>query len=342
MLNLDAFLALLRTHDPFLKHHGLALAHWAKQTRAALKRQQGAKAEETLRDAIAHYVQESGDPHLSLQIEELSVQGDAPAKLAYERLLGHSVVEQLKLLRAFLASDKTPLMKPVQVLHRRMLLGRLDQHTAYLALATMGGFDDLDESASAEQHRLAAAAALEEALALLDSEETTGLILDLRYNQGGFDAVSLELAGRFAARKTLAYQREIRGNASSAHHQSFWIEPSRARQFLKPVALLISPGTVSAGESAALALAQLPNVRTFGCAATQGAFSDAIPKSLPNGWQLTVSMEMVRDPQGKTLERNGVVPEHPVPCPQPNAPEAGLMIDLNAARDWLIKETARD
>ena len=66
--------------------------------------------------------------------------------------------------------------------------------------------------------------------------------------------------------------------------------------------------TVSAGEAFALYMRALPNVVHVG-GTTRGAFSDMIEKPLPNGWTLTLSAEVYRDPQGRSYEVRGLPPQ---------------------------------
>jgi C-terminal processing protease CtpA/Prc len=42
---------------------------------------------------------------------------------------------------------------------------------------------------------------------------------------------------------------------------------------------------------------------------TQGVLSDATEKALPNGWVLSMSTEIYRDPQGRNYEGIGLTPQ---------------------------------
>lgn len=358
--NLTSFAALLRQHDPFVAQHGLALDAWQKETQVQLeqalaKKISARKVEAMLAKAIAHYVAESGDPHFGFQSNSVqsntfqrnsvAAKGESSKVKHYETQLGQGLIAQRKFLRPFLSGNDSPFSSKVEAVGGRALIGRVSPQIGYLALATMGGFDGMEESAGTLAHQRAAAELFDSLLRQLDTSETTGLILDLRYNQGGYDAVSFELASRFAASRTLAYTREM----VSGYTQAIWLQPSNRKRFDKALAVLISPGTVSAGETAALALAQLPNVKLFGCGATQGAFSDAIPKTLPNGWQLTLSMELVRDPLGQSQERTGVSPDQQLDCRSAQNPAAQkrdsenqaaetVMQDIVSATAWLAEQ----
>jgi C-terminal processing protease CtpA/Prc len=78
-------------------------------------------------------------------------------------------------------------------------------------------------------------------------------------------------------------------------------------RFEQPVAVSVGPNCVSAAESLALVLKDMPRVRLFG-ANTRGALSDAIPKTLPNGWRYTLSVENHFTREGQSVEAVGVAP----------------------------------
>ena len=94
---------------------------------------------------------------------------------------------------------------------------------------------------------------------------------------------------------------------ASSRSRSTSSRPNR-RAFLGPVYLLTSDVTLSAGEVFALYMRALPNVIQVG-GNTRGAFSDMIEKPLPNGWTLSLSAEVYRDPQGQSYEAQGLPPQ---------------------------------
>jgi carboxyl-terminal processing protease len=168
----------------------------------------------------------------------------------------------------------------------------------------MGGYQEkLDESAGADAHARAAEPVLDSLFEAFKSRK--GLIIDLRFNQGGFDSVGLAWAARVANQTTVAYRKR----AGNAELTTVSVTPSTRVGFRGPVVVLIGPYTVSAGETAAQALKVLSNVSTLG-QSTQGALSDAIPKALPNGWRFTLSIEHFVAPTGEPLELVGIKPTH--------------------------------
>ena len=66
--------------------------------------------------------------------------------------------------------------------------------------------------------------------------------------------------------------------------------------------------TVSAGETLALAMRTLPQLSTVGDT-TQGAFSNAITRELPNGWLYSLSIGDWRAADGTSYEGIGLPPD---------------------------------
>ena len=187
------------------------------------------------------------------------------------------------------------------VANRRILWGRIGD-VGYLNVLTMGAFAEGGDAAE----RAALDAALNEAMAGFGGARA--VIVDVSNNRGGYDWVSLRIAGRFAAGPHPAFSKQPRGDAP----QEFAVEPSPSASFTGPVALVTSDVTVSAGEVFTLAMRALPNVAHWGTT-TRGALSDQLAKPLPNGWELTLAAETYRDPSGFAPEGIGIAPQHPWP-----------------------------
>jgi hypothetical protein len=232
-------------------------------------------------------------------------------------------------LRDYLQSAETPLTTPMQFAgNRRVLYGRIGD-IGYIAVLAMGGWaEGQTEDTPAAQHAEIAAGAVDQVLSELG--DVRGMVIDLRANSGGFDTVSFEIASRFADTQRLAFTRQARRDASPRY--DIMLAPSQRQRFTGPVAVLIGPNTVSAGESAALAFAALPHARLFG-QPTRGILSDAIPKTLPNGWTFTLSVETLRTPDGEIVEARGVQPDVVVAAPASADPSA--LWSVEPALAWL-------
>lgn len=130
---------------------------------------------------------------------------------------------------------------------------------------------------------------------------------DLSNNRGGYDTIGRAIASRFAGDRRLAYTRGPAGSPQTAP-QAVYVEPSVGIRYTGPVYVLTSDITVSAGETGVLLLKALPNVVVVGTA-TRGALSDQIVKPLGEGWEVTLSAEIYRDPDGVVPEGKGIAPD---------------------------------
>lgn len=143
--------------------------------------------------------------------------------------------------------------------------------------------------------------------ALNELRGTKGIILDLRFNDGGFDAVSLELLKHFVAAKTLVFNKQAWIGKGLTAKQEIFVEPAEVT-YKKPVVLLTSNHTASAAETFTLGTMAFKNFIRIGHK-TQGIFSDALPKQLPNGWEFTLSNEIFTSASGRNLENIGISPD---------------------------------
>lgn len=181
----------------------------------------------------------------------------------------------------------------------RVVWGRLPGGVGYLAVTAMGGYGDSDEA-----NRAAAGGAVDQALAEL--QDTRSLVFDIAHNLGGLDVVSAEIAARFADRERLAYRKHPYANPR-VQPQPLRVAPAGQSRYLKPVYLLTSEFTCSAGETFTMMMRALPQVTQVG-QPTQGIFSDGLAKFLPNGWTLSLSNEVYRDASGESYEARGLPP----------------------------------
>ncbi|MDO6707572.1 S41 family peptidase [Photobacterium sp. 1_MG-2023] len=160
--------------------------------------------------------------------------------------------------------------------------------------------------------------------------ETEQLIIDVRDNEGGYDLQALELIKRFLKDEQLVW------DISTAFEGKLWpsnlvyAKPERDRRYQGDVILLTSNGTFSAGETFALAMAALPQVRILG-EATGGATSDTFLRMLPNGWLYEMSNEYYQNSDSVNAEVTGVLPDIDVHPYERSSREAGLDSALEKA-----------
>lgn len=185
--------------------------------------------------------------------------------------------------------------------------GVLPNQVGYLTVRQMAGFS---EQADAAIQFKELTRTLD--LALAELAETRGMIVDVRFNGGGWDDASMLLAGRFADSKRVAFSKKARaGNEFTSTHVVH-VEPGGPRQYTRPVVLLTSPVTASAAEIFTYCMTALPHVTHAGLS-TRGSHSDMLERHLPNGWTFHLSNEVYQDPNGEVLEKVGIRPPHKIP-----------------------------
>ncbi|ATC24987.1 peptidase [Caulobacter vibrioides] len=189
-----------------------------------------------------------------------------------------------------------------QAANNRIFWGRVDD-VGYLNVLTMGAFA---RNAAPDDPR-PLDAALDEALSAFVGARA--VVVDVSNNRGGYDVISRRIAARFTAQPRVAYAKVPVG--AKAPPQVIKVEPSGAVGFTGPVYVVTSDITVSAGETFALMMKALPNVTLVG-GTTRGAFSDQLPKPLPNGWTLALPAELYRTADGRDLEGRGLAPTVPM------------------------------
>lgn len=143
------------------------------------------------------------------------------------------------------------------------------------------------------------------------------LVIDLRNNPGGEDALGIEVAGRLTDRPYVAYTKAARNDPKDpdkhAREQRVQVTPAAGPRYTGPVRLLTGPLTISAGETFTLAMmGRTPAPERLG-ENTQGVYSDTLERKLPNGWTVTLGNEDFIGPDGRSYEGPGIPPTTPIP-----------------------------
>ncbi|MAU14920.1 MAG: hypothetical protein CMH46_05200 [Muricauda sp.] len=138
-------------------------------------------------------------------------------------------------------------------------------------------------------------------------KDTDAMILDLRFNTGGYDFVALEVLRHFIEEETTVFSKKAKKYDAFTEKQFFTIKPSN-NTYQKPVFLLTSHQTSSAPEILVLSSMSIKNIQRIG-SNTKGIFSDVLEKKLPNGWDLYLSNEIYEDNEGNCYEGIGVSPD---------------------------------
>jgi len=129
---------------------------------------------------------------------------------------------------------------------------------------------------------------------LVSDTTLKGIVIDFRYNEGGSIGPSnsgLELLYRDSTATICFTQRSDPANHFSMRvtNAALWyIIPGNGIGYDKPIAVLVGPGAVSAGDQVALRMTFHPRVRTFGLS-TNTAFSCPRSLSVHDGWYASYS-----------------------------------------------------
>jgi carboxyl-terminal processing protease len=157
--------------------------------------------------------------------------------------------------------------------------------------------------------------------------EAKGIVIDLRGNSGGKDAMALAMMGWLAPNEWVAGRLRTRSNETQ-----MTVVP-RSRIYEGPVAVLTDGLTGSSAEFMAAALQEMKRVRVVGTR-TKGEALPAEYTKLPNGDVFLYAVMDFVTGAGKRLEGIGVVPDDEVALTQESLLE-GRDLVLEAAVSWI-------
>ncbi len=203
---------------------------------------------------------------------------------------------------------------------RRSFKGNADFSAVRKALADPASLDDLGLAGVAGKDLgylavsslpgdRAAAAPLFDALeGMLDRR---GILLDLRFNNGGDEGTAAAIAGYFAREPVVYARSRYRDGPGFPDFGPAYdrvLRPREGRRFEGPVVCLVGPGCVSSGEGLAQMMAAVEGVVLVG-QPTGGCSGNPWPVELPNGVVVHYSRWIDLMPDGSPLEGRGVVPD---------------------------------
>lgn len=154
--------------------------------------------------------------------------------------------------------------------------------------------------------------------AMKDLSAMESIVIDVRFNGGGQDAVSFEILNRFTKGKLHIANQKLHFGKDFSPVLPLYLEGT-LKAFTKPVFVLTSPQTGSAAEAFSIATMAMPHIKRIG-SATQGALSTALEKTLPNGWGFSISNEVYMDTQGNVYENKGVPVDYELDYPRERQP----------------------
>ncbi len=209
-----------------------------------------------------------------------------------------------------------------------LLWGTIDSEIAYLRIDRMQVSED-----DTDQQLADLAPILDQVFA--DLAHSSAIIVDVRINQGGTDPIAIAIANRFADRQRLAVRKYARSLNGDGAVQQIDLTPATELAYLKPTILLTSGTTTSAAEVFTLAMREIPHVTHMG-ESTNGSISDALEKTLPNGWQFSLANEVYSGADGIAYEGMGISPDIEAPIFDAAMRQSEQDSGVNAAIQWLI------
>ncbi len=185
-----------------------------------------------------------------------------------------------------------------------ILWGLINDDTGYINIITMEGYGTNFNNELSSLNVL-----LDTVMDDIEASGVSKLIIDIRFNDGGYDTVALDIVSRFIDQERISYSKKARLGDSFTENRSFSVAPKGNFQFTDDIILLTSPYTISAAELFALCVKDLPYVTIVG-ENTNGAFSTILQHVLPNGAEIGLSNEIYSDAQGAIFEVIGIGPEN--------------------------------
>jgi len=209
---------------------------------------------------------------------------------------------------------------------------RLNDDIGYLLLNTM---DDVEIGGSeiTEENLLSLSVTMDQMLEELEGVE--GLVVDVRYNEGGDDFVSQYIAGRLTNQPFDAYSKQARLGQTRTSLQNIVINPRGYNQYSGPIALLASMSTASAAETFTLAMRERMDTVIIG-ERTAGGFSDQLIKTLPSGLLYTLSNEFYLSVADESFEGEGVPVDIEKPFFTLEQRDLGQDLGFESAIEWLL------
>ena len=153
---------------------------------------------------------------------------------------------------------------------------------------------------------------------MADLSEMDAIVLDVRFNGGGQDAVSFEILRWFNDQKRPIVRQKLKDRSGFSPEITLELD-GMENAYTRPVYVLTSPQTGSASEAFTIATLSLPHVKRIG-ASTSGALSTALEKRLPNGWFFALSNEVYMDLQNRIFENTGVPVDYSLDYPRARQP----------------------
>ena len=309
--NFEVFCRIFQENYPFFKLHQV---DWDGVYKTYRPRVTAKTTADELFEIFSEVIKASHDPHVSLQGGGRWTGGAKPDTLAVhnqkefasEKPEGR-FFKSLEKLRSMMKEDF--LNGDCRTAGNEFIVwGKIKPHIGYLNIFLMGDYAGI--GASRDDSLAVLKTTLDQVMEYFRSVKA--VVVDVRFNTGGYDGLAMMMANRFADRKRLAFTTKTVYGQGFTEPQEFYVHPEGDFQFTGPTFLLTSERTVSAAEIFVLCMMTCPHVTRVG-GTTAGAFSNALTKYLPNGWRLEISNQVCEAADGHVYEGIGIPPQVDVP-----------------------------
>jgi hypothetical protein len=140
---------------------------------------------------------------------------------------------------------------------------------------------------------------------LEDLQGKKSIVIDIRFNGGGYETVALKLLSYFIPEQRHILSICAKTKMGHTRIQDYLLQPNE-NYYKGKIYLLTSGATASAAEIFVLGAKSYPEKITRIGSSTNGIFSEILWKKLPNNWEYSLSNEIYTDPSGNSFEIKGV------------------------------------
>ena len=309
--NFEVFYHSFKENYPFFRLHNV---DWDGIYKTYRPKVTAKTTDDELFEIFSAAIKSLNDPHVSLQAGDRRISSTKPDALglhirqefASEKPRDR-FLKSLEKLRSIIKKDFLDVDCRMAA-NNFIVWGKIKPNIGYLNIFVMGAYAGLE--ASRTDSIAVLKTTMDQVMEYFRSVEA--VVVDIRFNTGGYDGLSMMIANRFADRRRLAFTKKAVYGKGFTEKQEFYIRPQGNFQFTGPTFLLTSERTVSAAEIFVICMMACPNVTRVG-GITSGALSNVLTKHLPNGWQLEISSEVIEAADGHVYEGIGIPPQVEVP-----------------------------
>ena len=142
-------------------------------------------------------------------------------------------------------------------------------------------------------------------------KNTDGLIIDLRFNDGGSVYNAQNLLNKLTDTRTFWHTTQNKTLEGFDEKREWYIEPDPNVNYSKKIILLTGRYTISAGERFAMGAKKMAKLLVVGdtTSNTQGS---VMGREMLNGWEYTFTFEKCLTPEGENFAGKGVPPDYTI------------------------------